>query len=670
MPVGRSPVLSRRNSAAVHGSADGDMPGQHAENTKDVNIGGKRVGKKDAGNQALELHEAVRGDGAVGESAGSHNVDSGEVRGGARARHQAGMEQNVPRPTSIGKLDESMYRMFEQESVSSLSRSSSDTSSTEAVCSGGQGKPCGNPVKEGEAGVLCDKCHDWFHASCQGIPKAAIKALERFDSLAWLCANCKSDLKGKKPKPPSMSSLLNKLGQLEEAVQKNSEMIVNAVQAHDKSVKDHSSQMEKSLKSFEEHASNQIKSLEKSALQYKSSYAEVLKGTCTEVAHVVKAQMDKFPRVGDNGDRRAAVDLSKVLDDHLDKEKRKANIVIHNLPEQSEGTVVERCEKDSASFVTMIKDEMKLNATVSKSFRVGKKLSDKPRLLIVTLDNPAVKQDILRYASQLRHSEQYSNIYVTPDLTQKEREANRKLREELASRRRSGEANLMIKGGKIISMNRMPTSRPDEHATTTGSEAPNNQPARGAPRTAPLSSTVTVAQDGSTGTKGSVNSAAGPKPRNSFVDCGKGGGPVDRPEMDGGPAAKADPEVVAAHDCGRDHTSQGYSNAADEKGVVMAVKPSGAVALDHVEGSTSLGQPGVAGGSAVTGGTGSGADMISECNDEDVSIDQLEAAVAPGHSPPVQSASPQHDGESQAAEEQPAALQPSSSSPSSSAQGH
>ena len=86
----------------------------------------------------------------------------------------------------------------------------------------------------------------------------------------------------------------------------------------------------------------------------------------------------------------------------------------------------------------MIKGEMKINASVSKSVRAGKKLGDKPRLLIITPDNPAVKHDILRYAPQVRRSDQYSNIYITPDLTQKEREANRKLREELACHRRSG----------------------------------------------------------------------------------------------------------------------------------------------------------------------------------------------------------------------------------------
>ena len=81
---------------------------------------------------------------------------------------------------------------------------------------------------------------------------------------------------------------------------------------------------------------------------------------------------------------------------------------------------------------------------------MGKKHQDRPRLLIITLDNPACKHDILRGAPQLRNSGKYDKICITPDLTLKEREAGRKLREELASRRRAGEENVAIRGGKII----------------------------------------------------------------------------------------------------------------------------------------------------------------------------------------------------------------------------
>lgn len=46
----------------------------------------------------------------------------------------------------------------------------------------------------------------------------------------------------------------------------------------------------------------------------------------------------------------------------------------------------------------------------------------------------------------------YGNVYISPDLSPKEREANRKLREELAARRSAGENNLTIRGGKIVSV--------------------------------------------------------------------------------------------------------------------------------------------------------------------------------------------------------------------------
>ena len=112
-------------------------------------------------------------------------------------------------------------------------------------------------------------------------------------------------------------------------------------------------------------------------------------------------------------------------------------------------------EKDLAIFSTMIKDVMRLHVPAHNSFRVGKRRQSKPRLLIVTLGSPALKYDVLRGAPQLRHSELYSNIYITPDLTQKEREAGRKLREELAARRKAGESDLAIRSGRIVQVSTM-----------------------------------------------------------------------------------------------------------------------------------------------------------------------------------------------------------------------
>ena len=208
--------------------------------------------------------------------------------------------------------------------------------------------------------------------------------------------------------------------------------------------------VERAMEKCEKYASDQAKAIDSTFQQQTASYADAVKGSCKEVAMAVQSQIALLPTSIKEGSSKAALDLSRALDDHLDKEKCKANLVVHNLPEQEGGTMTERSERDIALFITMVKDVMKIRTSSSKSFRVGKRHNDRPRLLIVTLDNPACKQDILRNAPQLRNSTEFGNIYITPDLTQKEREANRKLREELTARRRAGEANLTIRGGRII----------------------------------------------------------------------------------------------------------------------------------------------------------------------------------------------------------------------------
>ena len=54
------------------------------------------------------------------------------------------------------------------------------------------------------------------------------------------------------------------------------------------------------------------------------------------------------------------------------------------------------------------------------------------------------------FPGTIRECTSWSNVYISPDLTPKEREANRRLREELKNRKDAGEKNLMIKRGKIV----------------------------------------------------------------------------------------------------------------------------------------------------------------------------------------------------------------------------
>ena len=442
MPVGHSPVFSRKKPTTPTpstGQAENRAERHPSQTSQDLKATGGVVTCEGDVTKEEENLEVVGGP----QAGATSDAATGEI---------AGMEKDSSK--LIGKLDESVYRKFGQQagSVSSLSRSSSDTGSEGAICHGGPNKNCGNQVKEGEAGVQCDKCFDWFHTSCQAIPKPAIKALEKFECLAWLCASCKSELKNKNRRAQIQlnESLETKINQLEESLKSHMELVSNSIRAQENLVQDQASKVEKSLHLCEKLANEQVKALEKSFQRQTASYADAVKGTCNEVTKVVQSQMALLPKSSAVSNKNDAQDLSRALDEHMDREKRKANLVIHNLPEQEGNSFAERSEKDLALFTSMIKDVLKLRVSSSRSFRVGKKQENRPRLLIVTLDNPASKHDILKCAPQLRNSAEYGNIYISPDLTQKEREVNRKLREELASRRRAGESNLIIRGGRII----------------------------------------------------------------------------------------------------------------------------------------------------------------------------------------------------------------------------
>ena len=439
MPVERSPVLIRNKPPTLHATAD-SVENQAERRPSHLVASASECGEVERGGVVTVPRNEKQGELQVGEAG---IEDSGDEKA-------TGMDRAISKP--IGKLDESVFRPFGRGSVSSLSRSSSDTGSEEAICNGGLGKTCGNPVKEGEAGVLCDMCHEWYHAGCQSIPKPAIKALDKFQCLAWLCCSCKAQLKNRKSSASQIQSksLELKVVQLEKALQGHAELVSSSMQLQEKMLMEQVTKVEKVMEKCEKYASDQVKAIDNTLQQQRASYADAVKGSCDDVAKAVQSQIALLPTSIREGSTKAALDLSRTLDDHLDKEKRKANLVIHNLPEQEGSTLTERSERDIALFTMMVKDVMKIRTSSSKSFRVGKKHDDRPRLLIVTLDNPACKQDILRNAPQLRNSAEYGNIYVTPDLTQKEREANRKLREELTARRRAGEANLTIRGGRIV----------------------------------------------------------------------------------------------------------------------------------------------------------------------------------------------------------------------------
>ena len=148
------------------------------------------------------------------------------------------------------------------------------------------------------------------------------------------------------------------------------------------------------------------------------------------------------------------VEVFQVVDEYVEREKRKNNLIIHNLPEPTDVSSNEqRAVKDTETISDLFHTEFNLaNAKIQRITRLGaiKPNSSRPRLLLVEMGDISTKRSILKQATKLRKSSKWSNIYISPDLTPKERSLHKKLRDELKTRKNAGEKDLYIKRGKII----------------------------------------------------------------------------------------------------------------------------------------------------------------------------------------------------------------------------
>ena len=137
-------------------------------------------------------------------------------------------------------------------------------------------------------------------------------------------------------------------------------------------VKDHLQKIQASLSEHVEAAKAQSRQIElavQSVELQKGSYAQAVKGTCSDVIKQVTAKIDAIPKPSQHKQNvNTAEEISGVFDNFLDKEKRKSNLVVHNLAESVGESYAEIVEQDVKKFVDMIKDAQSLHVRVVRAF--------------------------------------------------------------------------------------------------------------------------------------------------------------------------------------------------------------------------------------------------------------------------------------------------------------
>ena len=128
--------------------------------------------------------------------------------------------------------------------------------------------------------------------------------------------------------------------------------------------------------------------------------------------------------------------MLEVVDEYVEREKHKSNLIIHNLPEPTKvSSNIQRALKDIEALTGLFHTEFKKyqKAKIQQVTRSGafKSTLARPQLLLVEFSNISIKCLILKQATKLCKSSKWSDVYISPDLTPKEHFHNKKLRVEL-----------------------------------------------------------------------------------------------------------------------------------------------------------------------------------------------------------------------------------------------
>ena len=322
---------------------------------------------------------------------------------------------------------------------------------------------CGKEVKDNQSSIECEICSKWFHPDCQNLNSEALKAIGLYD-LFWMCGSCKkfSGIFRDVVSGSDSSSNTNSRLDLLEAQMRD----VNQMR---KKMDDLNGMMDNIAKSLigQREMVSEIGLMVKEKWKAGESGKEIensvraMKDEAATYADMVKKLTNKLEKEGLNKPTTQVRELRHAVTDCLEQDKRRRNIVVFNVKEQDAGlNPDEQCKADHHSFVELMKTGLKLVIHPEKVVRVGKLRDERPRLMVVTLQDERDKWELLKMAKSLRYAgDRFKNIYVAPDLSPAEQEKDRNLRKELRERKEAGEDVIIYRGRVMFRADRPGTQR-------------------------------------------------------------------------------------------------------------------------------------------------------------------------------------------------------------------
>ena len=146
--------------------------------------------------------------------------------------------------------------------------------------------------------------------------------------------------------------------------------------------------------------------------------------------------------------------VSEIINEERDRERRRNNLCVSGLDLSGDNA------EDLSTFKSICTSELgltsgELSDSVTQMKTLSSGSSDGPSLVLISIRSLDVRRKIISNASKLKDYRTASNnrVFIRPDLTRKQQEEDKKLRDDLRRRRNQGE-NVIIKHGRITQVER------------------------------------------------------------------------------------------------------------------------------------------------------------------------------------------------------------------------
>ena len=182
------------------------------------------------------------------------------------------------------------------------------------------------------------------------------------------------------------------------------------------------SSIENKLKSVEVALSNKFDTLTTQVNDLSSKIIYSTQDVSTRMATDNDSSKQDSPSQHPLSAESIASMTASILSEDTEKEKRKLNLIIHNIPESTLTEAQGRKQDDIQKVTSLLTQYVGVTTTITNAIWIGKKPEnlEKSRLIKITISSSDDKSAILRNRLKLRNKEYPSHIhkvFITPDMT-------------------------------------------------------------------------------------------------------------------------------------------------------------------------------------------------------------------------------------------------------------